>query len=52
MAVLMILGYFIGGMVPFLPVVLLVVVVVRGNSILKSHGYQFGLFGVSPDQLR
>jgi hypothetical protein len=52
MAVLMILGYFIGGIVPFLPLVLLVVVVVRGNSILKSHGYQVGLLGVSPDQLR
>ncbi|XZE21604.1 hypothetical protein SH449x_001507 [Pirellulaceae bacterium SH449] len=52
MAVLMILGYFIGGIVPFLPFVILVVVIVRGNSILKSHGYQVGLLGVSPDQLR
>lgn len=52
MAVVMILGYFVGGLVPFLPLIMLVVVASKAASILKSKGYTVGLLGVSSDQLR
>jgi membrane-bound ClpP family serine protease len=52
MAIVMILGYFIGGVVPFLPLIMLVVVASKGSSVLKSRGYAVGLLGVPPDQLR
>lgn len=52
MAIIMIVGYFIGGIVPFLPLILLVVVASKASSMLKSKGYTVGLMGVSPDQLR
>jgi hypothetical protein len=52
MAIVMILGYFVGGLVPFLPLIMLVVVASKASSILKSKGYTVGLLGVSSDQLR
>lgn len=52
MAIVMILGYFIGGFIPLLPLIMLVVVASKAGSILKSKGYTVGLLGVSADQLR
>lgn len=49
-AALFILGNFLG-CVPFLPLILLIVVLVKAHSVLQAGGYKVGLTGVDPNSL-
>ncbi|WP_146678458.1 zinc ribbon domain-containing protein [Pirellula sp. SH-Sr6A] len=49
-AALFILGYFLG-CIPFLPLILLIIVLIKAHSVLKGAGYDVGLTGVDPNSL-
>jgi uncharacterized membrane protein len=50
-AALFIVGYFLGGCVPFLSLVLLILVLINANSKLKEHGIQVGFLGADLDSI-
>jgi hypothetical protein len=50
-ATLFILGYFLGGCIPFLPLVLLIVLISNANSRLKQHGIRVGFFGADTSSI-
>jgi hypothetical protein len=49
-AALLILGYFLG-CIPFLPLILVIVVLMKAHSVLRGAGYEVGLTGVDPNSL-
>jgi hypothetical protein len=46
-AMLYIVGYFVGCCVPFLPLILMIVILSKASGVLRSYGISVGVFGSS-----
>lgn len=50
-AVLYIVGFFVGGCIPFLPFILMIVAINHATGVLRSYGIRSGFMGIDPSTI-